>query len=191
MAEIDKDGSGGGSETQDEKSQDDETQTRAPAADDARNSGGKEIAGIIFPPPLIYLGFLAAGLIADYFWPFPLLPNNLQYAIGAILIAAAFMIVIPAFANFRKAGTPVDPYNPTTAIVVTGSFRFSRNPIYLALSLLYTGIAICADSIWVLGLLLPVLAVMNFGVILREERYLEDKFGDEYRRYKSSVRRWL
>ncbi len=73
----------------------------------------------------------------------------------------------------------------------SGPYRFTRNPIYLGMTIIFTGIAIAADSIWVLALLVPVLVIMNIGVIMREERYLEGKFGEDYRQYKASVRRWL
>ena len=148
-------------------------------------------AGVTFPPPLIYGGFLLVGFVIDFFWPIPVLPDNVQYAVGGVLIVLGLAINFPAFILFRKVGTPVRPDRPTTAIITGGPFRFTRNPFYLALTVLYAGIAIVADSVWVLGLLIPVLLIMNRGVIDREEKYLDRKFGEEYRRYKGTVRRWL
>ena len=80
---------------------------------------------------------------------------------------------------------------PSTTVVTTGLYRLSRNPIYLGLAALYLGLAFAANSGWAVILLLPILAVMRYGVIAREERYLEAKFGDDYRAYKARVRRWL
>jgi protein-S-isoprenylcysteine O-methyltransferase Ste14 len=89
------------------------------------------------------------------------------------------------------ARTNIGPTLPSTAIVTTGPFRLSRNPLYLALTLLYLGLVLAFDSWWGIARLIPLLLVMHRGVILREERYLEAKFGDEYRRYKVSVARYL
>lgn len=91
----------------------------------------------------------------------------------------------------RRAGTNVDPREPTTAIVTGGPYRFTRNPLYVSMTLMYTGISALANALWPMLLLPGVLAVMNKGVIEREERYLERKFGDEYLRYKAGVRRWV
>ena len=151
----------------------------------------KDIPGVIAPPPLIYLGFLLGGFLIDYFLPRALLPNGLQYALGALLIAAGVIVFALTIREFRRAGTALAPYKPSTAFVTSGPFRFSRNPLYLGTGLVYTGIAIAADSVWVLALLVPALVIMHYGVILREERYLEGKFGEDYRQYLASVRRWL
>ena len=148
-------------------------------------------AGVIARPPLIYLAALLLGVALDAVWPAPLLADATQYWVGGAVMLISLALVIPCFALFRRAGTSVPTETPTTALVDRGPYRFSRNPIYLALSLLYAGIAITADNVWMLGLLVPVLAIMTYGVIKREEAYLERKFGEEYRRYKSSVRRWL
>ncbi len=99
--------------------------------------------------------------------------------------------MISAFGQFRRHNTSFKPHEPSTALITEGPYRFSRNPMYLALSLLYAGIGIAADSPWTLALLVPLLIVLHYGVIIREERYLERKFADAYRRYKSSTRRWL
>ncbi len=82
-------------------------------------------------------------------------------------------------------------HEPATAILSDGLYGVSRNPIYLGLTAIYLGVGVMADAGWVAVLLGPLLAVMHFGVIAREERYLERKFGDEYRRYKAKVRRWI
>ena len=151
----------------------------------------KDHAGVIFPPPLIYGGFLLIGFVIDFFWPIPVLPDIVQYAVGGVLMVLALTLAVTTFRLFRKAGTAVRPDKPTTAIITGGSYRFTRNPLYLALAVLYAGIAIVADSVWVMGLLIPVLLIMTLGVIAREEKYLDGKFGEEYRRYKETVRRWL
>ncbi|NQV80212.1 MAG: isoprenylcysteine carboxylmethyltransferase family protein, partial [Alphaproteobacteria bacterium] len=93
--------------------------------------------------------------------------------------------------RFRRAGTAVQPYKPSTTVVTDGVYRFSRNPIYLGLTAFYLGLAFAVNSGWAILLLPLVLVVMHYGVIAREERYLEGKFGAAYRDYKNRVRRWL
>lgn len=151
----------------------------------------KDNPGVVFPPPFIFLGWLAAGFAVDYFLPAPLLRDSVQYSAGGVAIALSLGLFISAIRQFRKHGTNLRPDKPDTAILSEGPYRLTRNPIYLAMALLFTGISIAADAPWVLAMLLPVLLIMNFLVIPREERYLERAFGDEYLAYKSTTRRWL
>lgn len=155
------------------------------------SEGAKDAPGVVAPPPLIYAVGLLLGLALDSIFPVAVLPDTAQYVAGLVLIGAAIPIAVSVLRRFKRAGTNLDVRKPTTVIVTTGPFRYSRNPVYVGLSLLYAGIGIAADSLWVLGLLAPVLLVMHHGVILREERYLERKFGADYLRYKANVRRWL
>ena len=151
----------------------------------------KDAPNVIAIPPLIYLAFLAVGLLLDYLFPVPVLPNSIQYAVGFGISIASGLIMPFVLLRFKKANTNFDPGKPTTRIITTGPYRYSRNPSYVSLTMLYLGIAIAADSVWVLAGLIPALVVMHYGVILREEEYLEAKFGEEYLRYKNTVRRWL
>ena len=111
--------------------------------------------------------------------------------LGGLLIGGAVVPTILALRNMRRAGTNVNPTQPTTALILEGAYRFTRNPIYLGLTLLYTGIAILANTLWPILLLPGALFVMTRGVIEREEAYLEQKFGTQYVAYKAKVRRWL
>jgi len=147
--------------------------------------------GVVAPPPLIYLAGMALAFGIELVWPVSLFPAAIRYPAGAGLIAAGLLVVALAFRRFRTAGTHIEPYKPTTAIVTDGLYGFSRNPIYVAMTVATVGVGILADNVWVFALLVPTLAVMRYGVIAREERYLERKFGDDYLRYKASVRRWL
>lgn len=152
---------------------------------------GPDAPGVIARPPFIYLGFLALGLGLDWLWPSPLLPEALRYTLGGALIGLGIALTLASFRHFRAAGTSVDPLKPSTAILTEGPYRISRNPIYIGLTAVYAGIGVALDAPWVWALLPPTLAVMHYGVILREERYLERKFGQEYLDYKARVRRWL
>ncbi|MFV2092016.1 MAG: isoprenylcysteine carboxylmethyltransferase family protein [Hyphomicrobiales bacterium] len=147
--------------------------------------------GVIAPPPLIFLAGILFGLLIDWYWSGSFWPDAGRYMVAAALIAGGFFVAILAILRFRKAGTHVEPYKPTTAIVTDGPFGLSRNPIYLAMVAVTVGTGFAFDSYWVVLMLAPVLVVMHFGVIAREERYLEAKFDDEYRRYRNTVRRWL
>lgn len=142
-------------------------------------------------PPLVYLGSIGLGLLAHLVWPVALLPASISMPIGVILVLAAGALFMSALRTFRKADTPVPGNRPTTAIVRTGPYRFSRNPVYLAFTLFQIGLAAWVDSLGLLLTLLPALALMALVVIPREERYLEARFPAEYLAYKRAVRRWL
>ena len=142
-------------------------------------------------PPLVYLGSIAIGVILHVAWPTSLLPPGVSPHVGAPVVLLAIGLFLFAVRTFRAAGTPVPGNRPTTTIVRTGPYRFSRNPIYLAFSLLQLGIALWVNSLWLVLTLLAAVAVMSLVVIPREERYLEARFPSEYSAYKASVRRWF
>lgn len=146
-------------------------------------------AGVIAPPPLIYAGALAAGLLAKPLLPIAFLPRRVARLLGLPLLGAGLLLLLSSLRAMRQAGTDVRPDKPTSSLVVEGPYRFSRNPIYLGFPLFYSGITALANSL-PSALLLPfVLVVMRRGVIGREEHYLERIFGEEYLRYKTRVRR--
>jgi protein-S-isoprenylcysteine O-methyltransferase Ste14 len=147
--------------------------------------------GVIAPPPLIYLAGLAIGFGLDAILPSASLPSSLALPLGIVLLGAGLALAGWFVAALRRGGTAVDPYRPTTAIVTSGPYRVSRNPGYLGMTLAYAGIAVISGALWALAPLLVVLALVDRGVIAREERYLERKFGSEYRRYKAQTRRWI
>ncbi len=147
--------------------------------------------GVIAFPPALFAGTLALGLLLHFIFPVNFLPRSIAIASGVVVLVGAALIAISSFRAMRRAQTAVNPSRPTTAIVSDGAFCFSRNPIYLSLTLLDVGIALLFNALWALLILLPLVVVVQNGVIKREERYLERKFGDEYLRYKASVRRWV
>ena len=148
-------------------------------------------AGVIAPPPLIYGVALVLGSLIHLMFPISFLPTNLAHWLGVPLMLAAGLIVASAFRALGRARTTFDIRKPTTTIVADGPFRYSRNPMYISLTLLYMGLAVLINSLWILLLLLPVVLVIQNGVVKREEQYLEGKFGDAYLRYKAQVRRWI
>jgi protein-S-isoprenylcysteine O-methyltransferase Ste14 len=144
---------------------------------------------IVLPPPLIFLCALGLGLLPHWLKPAELLPPHLARTLGLALCLASGVLAAWGAATMHRAGTNVLPHRPATALVTGGPFRFSRNPLYLSLTELYLGITLLFDALWPLVTLLPMLAVLHWSVILREEQYLEAKFGEEYRAYKTRVRR--
>jgi protein-S-isoprenylcysteine O-methyltransferase Ste14 len=113
------------------------------------------------------------------------------WATGGGLILLGMAIFAAAVRNFSRAATPVPSTRPVRTLVTTGIHGFSRNPIYVGMFLLYAGIGVAARSAWVFVLAVPLAVTMRYGVVAREEAYLELRFGDAYREYKARVRRWL
>jgi protein-S-isoprenylcysteine O-methyltransferase Ste14 len=159
----------------------------------ASGSGVPDVAGVIALPPLIFLGFLAAATVLEAILPLPIpVAHSLaRYVAGVALAAGGFVMIAMGTRRFAAAGTNVPPTLPTTALVVDGIYRRTRNPLYLGLTLVYLGLSVAAGSLWAIGLVVPLLWVINVGVVKREERYLERKFGDAYRAYKARTRRWI
>jgi protein-S-isoprenylcysteine O-methyltransferase Ste14 len=163
---------------------DDERSGMAETAPEVANLG-------MMRPPLVYLGAIGLGVLLDLAWPVRLVPHAVGVPLGIIAVLAAVAVFVAAVRTFRTAGTPVPGNRPTTAIVRTGPYRWSRNPIYLAFSLLQVGVALWVNSLWLAVTLVPAVALMSLVVIPREERYLETRFPSAYPAYKASVRRWL
>lgn len=147
--------------------------------------------GVILPPPLILLGFVVAGIGLDLVWPVPLIPADMQIMGGGILIVMAVSLLGASLMRFRHARTNVETWKPSTALVISGPYRVTRNPIYVAFGLVFLGLACALDNLWLLVLWPFLIVTLDVGVIRREERYLETKFGDAYRAYCRNVRRWL
>jgi protein-S-isoprenylcysteine O-methyltransferase Ste14 len=147
--------------------------------------------GVIAPPPLIYAGGLLLGLLLKKAFPIKLLPRGVSLRLGGLFILLGVLLARSGFQTLRNASTEVNPTKPTTTLVVSGPYQVTRNPLYLSLTLFYAGISLLANAFAALLLLPIVLFIINRGVIDREERYLEQKFGDEYLRYKMRVPRWF
>lgn len=148
-------------------------------------------AGVKIPPPLCFFLFLSTGIVAQSNWMNGDPGSIIQIAVGILLIGAGLLILVPEALNHKKAGSNVEPWKPTTTIIDTGLYAYSRNPIYVGMAVSYLGFTIASWSLGALLLLPLCLLVIRHFVIAREEAYLEDKFGDEYLIYKSRVRRWI
>ena len=151
-------------------------------------------AGVIARPPLLFLAGLLLGIALDWLLPLPFsVPGGVLVSstVGGSLIVIGLALAAFGIGGFTRASTPVPTNEPTRALVTTGVHGWSRNPIYVGLFLVYWGIAMAARSPWALILTVPLAITIRYGVVAREEAYLERLFGDSYRNYKGRVGRWL
>ena len=161
---------------------------------DGQQAADKAVAGVIARPPLLFLGALLLGFVADRLLPVPLAVQGsgpFRWVVAGSLILAGLGLFAAGIGNFSAAATPVPTNEPTRALVTTGIHGWTRNPIYLGMFLVYGGIGIATRSPWTLVLTLPLAVTIRYGVVAREEAYLEGRFGDAYRDYKARVHRWL
>ena len=148
--------------------------------------------GVRIPPPLLYVAVLVLGILLGAAYPVHFLPSAVAWTIGSLIVVAGLALgPFWGIRAMRRANTTVRPDRPATTLVTDGPFRYSRNPLYLALTLMYAGIAIIANSLWALLLLAPLVLFMSLFVIRREEAHLRRVFDGEYESYRARVRRWL
>jgi len=154
----------------------------------------RDIPGVIAPPPLIAAGAVMLGLILDRIFPAYVLTVLLTFAtravLGVVLMAAGGALGLAAVRAFRRAGTHVEPWKPSSALVTDDIFRRLRNPMYVGAMLLLAGFAVLVASDWTLVMTIVFALIVHFGVVKREERYLEAKFGNAYRAYRARVPRY-
>lgn len=148
-------------------------------------------ADILAPPPLLYVGAIAIVIALHWLWPLPFPAHAAVTWIGWAFVALGIALNLWGAWSMKRARTPISPYRDTEAIVTTGAFRVSRNPLYVGLDLVFLGATLLLDSLWGIAALVVLLPLMQYGVILPEERYLEQKFGDAYAQYRARVRRYL
>lgn len=157
-------------------------------------AGAADTAGVIAPPPLIGLATVLLGQLLDYeipfFWLGSHFSRTVRLSVGVLLIASGIALVMAAHRSFAHVGTNIRPWKPSLALASGGIYRWMRNPMYVGMALVVAGIGIAVGSEWTLILLVPAAWLLHTGVVLREERYLEARFGDDYRHYKASVPRY-
>jgi protein-S-isoprenylcysteine O-methyltransferase Ste14 len=151
-------------------------------------------ADVAIKPPFLFLGALALGCLLSLIIPIgPRLasPNGSALAVGLTFVALGFALAAFSGRAFHRAGTEIVPGRPASALVTTGPYKITRNPIYIGMALVYFGLAIVMTSIWVLALLIPALMILQRSVVMPEEAYLKRRFGAAYRKYQAHVPRWL
>jgi protein-S-isoprenylcysteine O-methyltransferase Ste14 len=150
-----------------------------------------DLEGVRTPPPVVYLGLIILGIGFQFRWPMSFLSGQISFALGLAVIGLSLILFAWTVRTFLAAKTTLDHRKPTTALISSGPFRFSRNPIYVSMTMFGLGVGVLLDNLWIVLLMLPAVLMIRFFVISKEEAFMESKFGADYLRYKSSVRRWL
>lgn len=161
-------------------------------AEEERFSSAAE-AGTAFPPPFIYFIALGVGYLLNRLWPLPIVSEAGERLalVGWVLVGVWAVLTVWTMAHYLAAKNSLAPTRPTVTLVEKGPYRLSRHPMYLALAILALGICLLWNALWPVLLLPFAVVVLDRTIIVAEEVYLEQRFGDQYRRYKERVRRWL
>jgi protein-S-isoprenylcysteine O-methyltransferase Ste14 len=148
-------------------------------------------AGVRFPPPFVYVAAVIGGYWLNRVWPLRI-GQSAWWNVAAVILAAAWAaLTFSSFALFWRRRNSIIPTRPANELVVSGPYRFTRNPMYVALALLTTAVAIVLNTWWPVVLLVPGLMIIRVTVIAREESYLSRRFGAQYDAYTRRVRRWI
>ena len=163
----------------------------------AESSSRPPHAGVHFPPPLVYVAGLLLGWLIERARALPITHGTgtgasaLRLSVAALFAIGYIAVFLTAFMAFRRAHTTLIPNRPATAFVTDGPYRWTRNPMYVSMTLLYLAVALWMNSWWPVLMLIVVLVVIQQAVIAREERYLNSSFPDEFLAYRTRVRRWI
>lgn len=153
---------------------------------------GSDHARVITKPPFIFLAAVVAGWGLDKLWPGTFgLSRSSYWTLGGASIAVALALAAWSLSRFRRGEQNPDPQTPTPSLYTDGPYAWSRNPIYVAVAILQAGIALVLDIPWILLMVIPAIIIVHFGVVIPEETYLEERFGDGFRQYRTRVRRWI
>lgn len=151
----------------------------------------KKGAAVKFPPPAIFASFILVGAALQTLWPVGLgVPESFQI-FGLLMVLFGVLIALLVNISFKRLGTAIEPWKPTTKILTTGFYAWSRNPIYVGFCMINMGIGISSDNFWIFVSFIPAAFLLYYLAIAKEEIYLEEKFGEEYLAYKNKVRRWV
>ncbi len=147
--------------------------------------------GVAVLPPVLYGGAFLLVVVLHLLWPLRIALPPIAVPPGLMLLLSALGLILWGRTTMHGAGTNISPLKPALTLVNSGPYRFSRNPLYVAMTLLFVGLTLLVNSWWGVLLLVPLILLLHFGVVRREERYLQRKFGDEYTEYRSQVRRYV
>jgi protein-S-isoprenylcysteine O-methyltransferase Ste14 len=151
----------------------------------------KDTPNVISYPPVVFLGALGMGCLLNWLLPLPAHVSESWHILARIISLGGTSLGCWGIYALRRAGTHVRPGLPVTTLVTDGPFRYSRNPLYVALTTIYVATIFYTGMWWLLVTLIPALAIVHWKIVLREEQYLENRFGENYRAYKARVRRWI
>jgi protein-S-isoprenylcysteine O-methyltransferase Ste14 len=153
----------------------------------------KDTPGVNLMPPTVFYVCLACGGLLEFVFPhnFPFLAAPLRIALGLVVGIAGFIFMLVAHETFKRSGTAVPTNQSATTFVAKGAYRLSRNPMYVGGSAFFLGIGLVAGSLWIFAFYIPLATYLAMYVVPREEAYMEREFGNDYRLYRSKVRRWI
>lgn len=153
----------------------------------------KDGAAVRIPPPLVFLGLTLVGALIQRFGPEVYVPMDLEirYAAAGVLAATSIALMVTAFGKFKATGQDPKPWKPTPEIIASGIYRYTRNPMYISMTLLQLAIGVGFMNGWICILAPLALTTVYYTAVRHEEAYLERKFGESYLSYKRSVRRWV
>lgn len=157
------------------------------------STSGERGANVRFPPPLVFLAAVLLGVGFQYVVASAHVPvDRMVSAVGgACILLCGVAIAASARMHFLRTGQSPIPWKPSPSLILKGPYRFTRNPMYVGLTLVTIGIGVAANNLWISLFALPALLTVHFIAVLPEERYLSEKFGDSYRAYRTQVRRYL
>ena len=159
--------------------------------DQTNGSNEKKGAAVKFPPPVIFVILILIGAGLDYVWPLSMgVPPSFE-SVGIAMCLFGVTVAILVNGTFKRVGTAIEPWKPTTRLITSGFYRWSRNPIYIGFCMFNMGIGIASNSLWIFLSFIPGAILVYYIAIAKEEAYLEARFGEEYRTYKARVRRWI
>jgi protein-S-isoprenylcysteine O-methyltransferase Ste14 len=148
-------------------------------------------AEVLVKAEYIFMFFILFGFLINMFWPLGSIPTFVRSALGIIFVGTSVNIIRLSWDLFEKAKTSTNPLKPTKLLITTGPHKYSRNPQYFSRILMQVGIGFVFGNIWIVILVIPAFVAVWYSVIIPEERYLEQKFGEKYLQYKASTRCWL
>ncbi len=151
----------------------------------------KDSPEVISYPPVVYFSAFGVGALLNWLVPLRSYACESSHIAGGIMGLIGTALGLWGVYAFHRAGTAVRPRRPVTALVTDGPFRYSRNPLYVGMTIIYLGMTLSLGSWWPLATLIPALAMVHWRIVLREEQFLENRFGENYRAYKANVRRWI
>ncbi len=151
----------------------------------------KKGASVKFPPPIVFILFMLIAYVIHYMVTIEVGNMSLILYLGSFFVMLGFAVLLVASISFKRHQTSIKPWKPTTQIISSGLFSYSRNPIYLSFCIVTIGVGLILNSLWVTLSFIPSIIVIFYNVIQKEEKYLENKFGQDYLLYKEKVRRWL
>jgi len=155
-------------------------------------TGSEDKPDVVIHPPTIYFAALLIGFVVRGFAGGALpLPDLVAEGVGGVFLISALILMVPSVSAFAEAGESLPPATPSRVLLTGGAYRYSRNPIYLAMTLFGVGFGVATENLWIVLASLAAAAIINFFVIPAEEAYLERQFGIDYREFKERVRRWL